>query len=760
MSGPDTDVKLAIDNANEAWDLLAEKVDSLLAAWDRGEEPALGEFLPIGPPPLRHLILVELIKVDLERRWLERHSPKLVEDYVSAFPELAPNGQIPADLIYEEFHIRKQSGDAVDQFQYFERFPQQATELGRLLGYEASAESTILSSRERLSELNVGETIDDFDLLLALGKGAFATVYLARQKSMQRLVALKISSDKGAEPQTLAQLDHPHIVRVFDQRHLAERHLRLLYMQYVAGGTLQSVLAYLKKIGDARSGQAFVAAIDHALVERGESPPSGSMVRQKLQHATWPQVVAWLGARLASALAYAHEQGVLHRDIKPANVLVAADGTPRLADFNVSCASKISGSSPAAYFGGSLAYMSPEQLQACNPSHERKPEDLDGRSDVYSLGIMLWELLTGSRPFADDAVKGPWSATLEKLTESRRLGVGAATRARIPTDAPAGLEEVLLRCLAFDVSERFANAADAAHALDLCLQPRAQRLLGVPRGAWRRRLRKWPTIALLLIGLAPNVILSALNIAYNFASYIRLQDADFRRVFFREQLFGVNSVFYAVGLAAFFLFALPVARAVARLAMGTSIDKAELPMLRARCLKLGLVGAVATAALWGASGFVFPKWFEFRLGEARITGDAYVHFLTAQTVCGLIAAALTFFAVTFVAVHLQLPRLIQVEPPNSDEALQLARVRRWMAIAFSLTTVAVIVPFISLALLQRENRLMPLWMFPVSVSALFTAMWLRKAVDDDLGALSIVIDPAGGALAGEESESFWSGTRR
>ena len=226
MSGPDSDVKLAIEHANEAWDLLAEKVDALLAAWDAGTEPALGAFLPAGPAPLRHLILVELIKVDQERRWLDRHSPKLVEDYLAEFPELAAAGQVPADLIYEEFHIRRQAGEAIDALAYFERFPQQAAELGRLLGYESKTESTILTSRERAEELKVGDAIDDFDLLLTLGKGAFATVYLARQRSMQRLVALKISSDKGAEPQTLAQLDHPHIVRVFDQRQVQAQKLR------------------------------------------------------------------------------------------------------------------------------------------------------------------------------------------------------------------------------------------------------------------------------------------------------------------------------------------------------------------------------------------------------------------------------------------------------------------------------------------------------------------------------------------------------
>src|SRR5690606_26136075 len=148
----------------------------------------------------------------------------------------------PADLIYEEFHVRRCSGEQVDINDFYERFPQQATELGRLIGLDAAPRSTVLASREPLQRGDVGATTDDFALLTRLGEGAFATVYLARQRSMQRLVAVKVSSDRGNEPQTMAQLDHPHIVRIYDQRLVPERNLRLLYMQYVAGGTMQALV--------------------------------------------------------------------------------------------------------------------------------------------------------------------------------------------------------------------------------------------------------------------------------------------------------------------------------------------------------------------------------------------------------------------------------------------------------------------------------------------------------------------------------------
>src|SRR5690606_22375788 len=101
-----------------------------------------------------------------------------------------------------------------------------------------------------------GDTVADFDLILGLGQGAFAHVYLARQRSMQRVVALQVSADSGSEPQTLAELDLDAIVRVFDQHVLEDRRLRLLYMQYLPGGTLQSVARRVQRVIAQRNGEA------------------------------------------------------------------------------------------------------------------------------------------------------------------------------------------------------------------------------------------------------------------------------------------------------------------------------------------------------------------------------------------------------------------------------------------------------------------------------------------------------------------------
>ena len=171
--------------------------------------------------------------------------------------------------------------------------------------------------------------------------------------------------------------------------------------------------------------------------------------------------------------------------MKPANILVTPEGSPKLADFNISFSGNVTGATPAAYFGGSLAYMSPEQLEAVQTERTTRAQELDRRSDLYSLGIVLWELLTGFRPFRDESVEGDWSATLDRWA-SGDAGADRYGRADASARLPGGLAVALgdnagLRT----ATGRWASGLEMARRLELCTNPKASSLLFPSSASWR-----------------------------------------------------------------------------------------------------------------------------------------------------------------------------------------------------------------------------------------------------------------------------------
>lgn len=741
-------------DAKAALPLVAQQVRFFAEAWKTGTPPSPSDYLTEAVPAVRRLLLVELIKVDIRRRWRLTELRQTVEHYLDNYPELRSDGHLPYDLLVEEYQARRQAGEAVAVEEYARRFPDHAASLRRLLCDADRAPSTSMAFVPPADEWEAGQRLDDFDLLLRVGQGAFGRVFLARQRSMQRLVALKVSADRGNEPQTMAQLDHPHIVRVFDQRLLPDRNLRLLYMQYVAGGTLQAVIEHFRKLPPAEhSGALLFDCIDRCLAARGETPAVDSPLRRRLSQRTWPEVVCWLGIKLASALDYAHRRNVLHRDLKPANVLVAADGSPKLADFNISFCSKVEGSTPAAYFGGSLPYMSPEQLEAFNPLNERPPADVDARSDVFSLGVVLWELLTGERPFHDPPVRGCWVTALDEMADRRREPFSR----NLPGGLPSGMEDVLRRTLAADRDERFATAGQLARQLEICLQPRAGRLLQ-PRAGWRSWAQQHSITALLIAGLAPNTVASILSIAFNQTTIISHLGPAARQLF-NTQVAVINPIAYSIAVAWLLWLAWPVFRGVYQRRLG----KTEKPEARAderrRCLRIGEYVAWVTTGAWFASGVAFPVWL--RLDERTshlMKPGMYASFFSALAVCGLMAATLSFFCVTFVALRALYPRLFDADSHDADVSRNLAALARRSGLYF-LASVAV--PFIAMlavvTLLEGDDRYAVFGLGLIGLAAFFASYRLWREIQNDLNVLATLIDSASSAgdnsLAGDSS---WS----
>jgi serine/threonine protein kinase len=685
-------------------------MEEFARAWEKADAPpVLARLLPDEPIQLRRLLLVELIKFDLDAR-LQRGWDRSLEDYAREFPELS----LPADLLYEDYHLRKQAGRQVDPQDYFRRFPDRAEELGRLLGVTAGASSTSIAKSLRAIGIQAGDTIDDFDLLTQLGQGNFAKVFLARQRSMQRLVALKVSASQGAEAQTLAQLDHPHIVHVYDQRVLSELGMQLVYMAYLAGGTLQDALTYANKIPVAeRSGRTLIEAIDGVLVRRGEVPPHASPLREQLAERDWPTTVCAIGARLASALDYAHRRGVLHRDVKPANVLLSADGEPLLADFNVGCCTKLEGAGPAALFGGSLAYMALEHVEAFDPAHARSADSLDGRADVFSLAVTLWELATGARPFGPEPVAVEWRDTLAALAKQRKAGPTAAAVSSFQEGKVHGLREVLLSCLEADPDRRPRTAGELARELQLCLRPATRELIRPAPGGWRGFVRRHPLLTIYPLAIIPNLFASLFNIAYNTDEIISKWPGA--SAVFDQIILAVNGLFFPMGMFVFWLLFRPVQCALFSSDRSSADSASEAAASRQRCLRLGAYVGWICVVCWTVAGLLWPIILRISVGPPTEAPQIYLHLLISLVFCGLIAATYPYFLVTYLSVIVLYPALLHRDEFGAADRKALHRIERELG---RYRAAATAVPLLAVALLAFRGASNQLAVAVLSVAGL------------------------------------------
>jgi eukaryotic-like serine/threonine-protein kinase len=680
------------------WDILAGRIDAFAAAWDAaagGEGvplPRIDEFLAGLDEAAVREVLLELAKLDIERRWQENRQPQHIEWYVQQFPALAPIAKLPVDLIYEELQARMAAGLPIYQEELHQRFPAQCESLLRLVGGMAISGSptatyfaeTIVEKGGKqqqppkpkagfaaFTQLKPGDQLDDFQLLTPLGSGAFARVFLARQVSMERLVALKISAHTGSEPQTLAQLDHPHIVRVYDQRACTEPPARLLYMEVVSGGTLQDVIARARNTYDGKaSGPLLLSAIDDRLSACGTPVPESSSSRDWIEDSEWPEVVCRLGAELCEGLAYAHARGVLHRDIKPANVLLSAEARPKLADFNVSYNGGRSDENPEDTFGGSLAYMSPEQLEACHPLLGGSPRMVRETSDVYAVGVMLWELLAGRRPFRDEQLPSGGNGSLvrlQRMIESRQRVDFKQLAEQLPDDCPASLRGVLEKALAPAKEDRYQSADELARALRMCLNPRCWQLLQEPKGMFGRFVVKHPIFSIIMAGLIPNVITAVFNWAYNDWRFDKDQELEGLYDQFQYIVMWVNPIAFSIGIAVGTWAALKTFRLLQSKMPAEALEGSS------RVLKFGQFIAIMLLAIWSASGVVFP----IAIGEfGEHSLDFYLHFFLSLALCGIVATTYPYMLITALAVRYFIPALVRrgvIPGPRRVDLQQTAR---------------------------------------------------------------------------------------
>ncbi|WP_378730927.1 serine/threonine-protein kinase [Nocardia brasiliensis] len=720
---------------------VAEVVERFAEAWrEEAGPPDLRAYLP-DSPAIRRVSLIELIKVDLANRWGRGAAPKRLADYVADLPELR-TWPLPPDLIYEEFHVRRRAGSSVRVEEYTAAYPAQAEQLSEMLATD-DYHSTMMAAVEpvRLDDIEAGQKIDDFDLMTGLGRGAFARVFLARQRSMQRLVAVKISRDKGSEPQTLAQLDHDYIVRVFDQRVLESRKLRLLYMQYVPGGTLFTVLERVRVTPpEQRDGTLLLDVIDSVLAGKGEIRPSESPLRAELAALSWPETIAWLGRRLAEALDYAGNAGVLHRDIKPANVLLTADGIPKLADFNISFSGNVSGDSPVAYFGGSLAYMSPEQLAAVHPDRANTAADLDTRSDLYALAVVLWELLTGRKPFDDDSVTGGDRTALDGMLERRSAGPNALPYQDLPPDCPAALRRALVRALDPDPDNRWARGADMAQQLEVCLDARARDLVDPPPTSWRLRARVLMHPIMALAIAVPNAL--AIWYSYNHNRTLIIDKLDEQAQHRFDQIaLTTYGLCFLIGFVVTNVLVAHLWSISRGLRNGQSYDADTLARARNDTLLLGKRNVLTCFTLWVIAGVAVPV--SVQVSGNHITAESYLHFFITQIVCGAIAMAYPYFMVNFYAVRSLYPMFLRHGGLGAQDARRLQQLDRHSTYFLAIAAAVPLLGVAGATFIPPED--IPAVIVALRVLCLGSALafiggyWLFRMLEQDLAALERIV---------------------
>ncbi|MFD4365887.1 serine/threonine-protein kinase [Rhodococcus sp. NPDC058521] len=661
--------------------------DRLLAHWEStGSPSALGDYLP-DTDAIRRAALVELIKVDLDYRWLHTRQPKRIADYCREFPELLTE-PLPAELVYEEYKVRRESGAAVEPDDYLAEFPQQASRFEALVDEDRRISDGALAD-VATAGLGAGQSLDDFDLVAELGRGAFARVFLARQRSMQRWVALKVSRNVGIEPQTLAQLDHPYIVRVFDQRTLDDRHLQVLFMEYVPGGTLLDVVRNVRDTASQnRSGRLLLDTIDQALAANAVMVAGDTSQQDEIAALPWPETVAWIGLRLAEALQYASDHGVLHRDIKPANVLLAIDGTPKLADFNVSSSDTVRAGGGARFIGGSMAYMSPEQLEVVDTDSSRTPGDLDTRSDIFALGVMLWELLTGSRPFVEPATTDGSPPSPAALLATRSRGIDPAHT--LP-GCPAALRRILVKSLEPRRDHRWSSGRKLARQFALCLDPHARELVYPPPDTWRSRLWRWSVpLVLLAIGV-PNLVAAGYNYHFNQLLIVSRLDIPVQQHLQQVHLL-VGVVAFGLG-AALILYWCRCALTVPRgLNSGRTYSATVLQKARRAALGLGNRAVTVSFCLWLVAALVYPIALQIVAGG--VPGGTYPRLTASLAVCGAVALAYPYFILTFFAVRCLFPILLSHGELRSEDG---RRIRSLARTSTRYLALAAAVPLIGIA---------------------------------------------------------------
>lgn len=420
---------------------------------------SLGQWMKQWPTKLDHLrfpALVEMVKIDLERRW-QSGEPRKLEFYLNHYPELGTPETVLGELVQSEIEVVCQHSEQGSLSDYQRRFPGRDADLSRWLSEESASHKaknsalkdtpgpaapnvTSLVAGAGVVAVSLPEHFGRYRILKPIGEGGMGSVFLAHDTELGRDVALKVPHlVPGADAEVLerfqrearaaAALQHPNVCPIHDVGIINETHY--ISMAYIRGRPLSDFVSNRK-------------------------PPS-------------PHAAALAVCKLAKTLQYAHKQGIIHRDLKPSNVMVDEHNQPIVMDFGL--ARKLDQSDDrrltrSGVMLGSPAYLPPEQVNG-------EFDKVAAPTDIYSLGVIFYELLTGRVPFPGTTAI---AVAMKILTEEPKRP--SELRKGIDSE----LEHICLKMMSKKIEDRYATASEAADAISTYLksQQRGSRKAATP----------------------------------------------------------------------------------------------------------------------------------------------------------------------------------------------------------------------------------------------------------------------------------------
>lgn len=398
---------------------------------------------------------------------------QILEDH----PEFRRHKSIMLDLAYEEYCQRITSKEVISEKTFVEGFDEIKKSLAclidvhkflnadpELLGVDASLwneQQDLLSTREGLHSTHSkqpsvrtpkdvwpkqGDSFSGMTLIKKFGEGSFARVFLASEADTNRMVVLKICSSYNHELDVVRSLDHPNIVRFLSVRSDSNLGLSAICMPYVSNTTVKDVIDIVDEMAEIPLKAEFlINMINEEAVPNSISPNDSS------RGMPYVDIVVGVGAKLVEVLTYLQGRNVCHGDIKPDNILIGQELNPILVDFNLATQS----GDGTQIRGGTIAYMAPELLEQIASPDSGERRGINIQTDLFSLGVTLYEMLTGSLPFQVSNKYHTKDEAAREMLEQQAKPITPIRKHNRLVDP--GLAYSIEKCLQYNASQRWGS---------------------------------------------------------------------------------------------------------------------------------------------------------------------------------------------------------------------------------------------------------------------------------------------------------------